>query len=133
MTNSQLVNSIIDQYESHSKWNNEISGNASYRINENDYKEIGRQNLIDQAVQLEKQGLLKIKWVSGSRNFDIEKVSYPLSNMDQFCAIAKREPKYITVKKQLQEVQELNDRIKSNWIHKYLEEEVLSKLNNGKD
>lgn len=133
MTNSQLVNSIIDQYENHSKWNNEILGNESYRINENDYEEVGRQNIIDQAVQLEKQGLLKIKWVSGSRNFDIEKVIYPLSNMSQFCSIAKREPKYITIQKQLQEVQKLNDRIKSNWIHKYLDEEVLSKLYKGKE
>jgi len=121
---------MIDHYEGNTKWNNEVTGNSSYRINEKDYAEIGRENLISQAKMLEEQGLLKIKWVT--RNYDIEQVKYPLSNMDKFCELAEREPKYITILKQLRFARELYDRITTSWIRKYINEEVIARLEKGK-
>ncbi len=132
MKNKLLLDSIIDHYEGNSKWNNETSGNSSYRINEKDYTEIGRDNLISQAEYLEEQGLIKIEWVRGLRGSDIERVTYPLFNMDKFCEIANREPKYITIRNQLRTARELYDRIKTFWIREYLKEEVISRLEKGK-
>ena len=71
MKNKLLLDLIIDQYERSSKWNNEITGNSSYRINEQDYKELGHQELINQVRQLEELGLIKIEWIKGLRGFDV--------------------------------------------------------------
>jgi len=123
---------MIDHYEESSKWNGETAGNSSYRINEKDYTEIGRENLISQVRLLEDVGLLKIEWVRGSRGFDIARVTYPLLSMDKFCEIAQREPKYVTISKQLRTAWELYDRINTSWIRKYLKEEVIARLAKGK-
>lgn len=133
MGNKLLADIIIDQYERSQKWNNAIDGNSSYRINEKDYDAFGRENLISQAKELENQELLKIVWVKGFRGFDIERLIYPLSNMNRFCEIAEREPKYIIIERQLKKAQVSYDLIKTSWIRKYMELEVFPRLENGKE
>jgi hypothetical protein len=44
----KLLDLIIDQYERSSKWNNEISSNASFRIEEKHYKIVGKGTLIEE-------------------------------------------------------------------------------------
>lgn len=132
MKDKLLIDLIIEQYENNSKWNNETAGNSSYRINVEDYDKLGSKDLVSQAKSLEEQGLLKIVWVKGFRNFDIDKVTYPLSNMNKFCEMAGREPRYITIVKQLKEAQEFYNKIKTPWIRKYLETEVIHSLERGR-
>ncbi len=132
MKNKTLIDLIIDQYERTQKWNNVIAGNSSYRINEKDYEELGREYIISQARELEERGLVKIVWVKGFRGFDIEKVIYPLCNMDCFCKTAEREPKYLVIARQLQLAQECYSKISTPWIRKYMKSEVFPSLEKGK-
>lgn len=128
-----LIDLIIDQYERSEKlWNNITSGNSSFRVEEKHFKKVERSALINQAKELEKQKLIKIKWVSGYINFDIEKVMYPLSNMDSFYKISKRTPKYEIVAQQLHIAMDYYSIIKSVWIRKYIASEVIGSLEKGK-
>lgn len=100
MKKMKLLDFIIDQYERSSKWNNGTSGNTSFRIEEKHYKIAGKLTLISEAKELENTGLLKISWVKGYYNIDIEKVEYPLLNMEHFYRLTNRKPKYIVVEEQ---------------------------------
>ncbi|WP_313134863.1 Wadjet anti-phage system protein JetD domain-containing protein [Anaerocolumna sp.] len=127
----KLLDLIIDQYERSSKWNNETSGNASFRIEEKHYKIVGKATLIDEAKELECSELLKIRWVKGYYNVDIEKVEYPLSNMTYFYQMSRRKPKYISVAEQKDMVMKYYHIFKKSWIRNYIKLEVLPKLEKG--
>lgn len=131
MEKMKLLDFIIEQYERSSKWDNETSGNASFRIEEKHYKIIGKSALIEEAKELENSDLLKIRWVKGYYNIDIEKVEYPLSNMVYFYQISKRKPKYIAVAEQKDMVMKYYLTFKKPWIRSYIESEVLPKLEKG--
>lgn len=131
MKKMTLIDLIIDQYERSSKWNNITSGNASFRIEEKHYKQLGKIELVSQANELEKEGLLKIRWVKGYYNVDIEKVEYPLIHMEHFYQLSNREPKYQIVSRQQQIVMNYYNMFKSSWIRKYVETEVLTRLEKG--
>lgn len=126
-----LIDVIIDQYERSAKWNNDILGNTSLRIEEKHYKDLGKNQLINGAKELEEKELLKIKWVKGYHNIDIEKLEYPLVNLTHFYQLANRIPKYEIVKQQLNMVHSYYNRIKSTWIRNYIELEVLPRLEKG--
>lgn len=131
MEKMKLLDFIIDQYERSSKWNNGTSGNASFRIEEKHYKIAGKNTLISEAKDLENTGLLKIRWVKGYYNIDIEKVEYPLLNMEHFYRLTNRKPKYIVVEEQKKLVKEYLHTFKKPWIRNYIELEVLPKLDKG--
>lgn len=128
----KLIDLIIDQYERSSKWNNETSGNSSFRIEEKHYKQIGKDALIQQAKDLEAEHLLKIIWIRGYYNVDIEKVVYPLSHMEKFYQWANRKPKYKIVEEQRKMALKSLASIKSAWIKNYIESEILNALEKGR-
>lgn len=127
----ELIDYIIDQYEGSTKWNNDTAGNSSFRIQERHYVAIGKSSLIKQAKELEKENLLKIIWVKGYTNEDIEKVVYPLANMYSFYQLSNVQPKYEVVVKQLHTAMGYYSTLKSPWIRKYIEQEVLAPLEKG--
>lgn len=123
-----LVDLIIEQYERSSKWNNDRKGNSSFRIEEKHYRLLGKELLINEAKELEKQGLIKIRWVKGYYNQDIEKVEYPLGNLDTFYQRANRIPKYRQMEVLFNLVKDYNHRIRSPWIRHYTENDVLPRI-----
>ena len=131
MGKMKLLDFIIDQYERGSKWNNDTIGNASFRVEEKHYETIGKTTLISEAKELENSGLLKIRWVKGYNNVDIEKVEYPLSNMIHFYQVCNRKPKYAIVGEQKNMVMEYFHSFKKPWIRSYIELEVMPKLEKG--
>ncbi|QHQ61111.1 DUF2399 domain-containing protein [Anaerocolumna sedimenticola] len=123
-----LCDFLIDQYERKTKWNNITEGNASFRIEEKYYKYLDKTSFLNQAKELESKKLLKIKWVSGYYNEDIEKLKYPLTSMKDFYRIANRKPKYEEIMEKKQEIIDLLQKVKTSWIREYLEKEVLKNL-----
>lgn len=128
-----LIDLMIDQYERSSKWNRDFTGNTSFRIEEKHYKSIGKNSLLQEAKKLEEDRLLKIRWVKGYYNEDIEKVEYPLAHIEYFYQLASRVPKYKLVEQKLNMVSVYYDQIKSSWIRLYTEEEIFIRLNKGTD
>lgn len=122
--NTSLLHLILDQFESSSKWNQDFTGNKSLRIQDDSkrshYKEIGREELINEAKELERKKLITIKW--SQYNFDIELIHYSNQNIPRFYEYAERLPKYVLVNNQKEELLLLAESLKSNsWIHSYLE------------
>jgi hypothetical protein len=128
-----LIDLIIDQYERSSKWRGDLLGHASFRVEEQHYKLIGKSILILEAKELEREHLLRIRWVKGYYDIDIEKVEYPLSNLEAFYQRSGRIPKIHWMEQKLSLVQAYYDNIRSPWIRKYTEEEIFHKLHYGTD
>lgn len=128
-----LSDLIIDQFERGTRWKGKLTGKASFRIEEEYYDFIEKKELILEAMQLEKEQLLKIRWVNGYYRVDIEKVEFSLENMEFFYKKAERTPKYLIMKQKMAMVLNYYDNIASPWIRKYTELEVIPKLQTGKD
>lgn len=128
-----LIDLILDQYERSAKWNGDFTGNASLRIEEKHYKLAGRAELVQEAKELEEEGLLKIRWVKGYYNVDMEKVEYPLASMKFFYKKLNRNPKFLYIKQILDMVLSYYDQLKSLWIRSYTDQEVLPRLYKGTD
>ncbi|HWT27645.1 MAG TPA: hypothetical protein VN131_06870, partial [Mobilitalea sp.] len=60
-----LIDLILDQYERSVKWKGEATGNASFRVEEEHYDIVGKEALILEAKNLEKEQLLRIRWIKG--------------------------------------------------------------------
>jgi len=128
----KLIDLILDQYERSSKWNNVITGNSSLRIEEKHYRQVGKDALIQQAKELEAKQLLKIVWIRGYYNVDIEKVVYPLSHMENFYHAVHRKPKYQIVLEQREIALKYLDIIESLWIRNYIKSEIITNLDKGR-
>ena len=128
-----LIDLILDQYERSVKWKGEATGNASFRVEEEHYDIVGKEALILEAKNLEKEQLLRIRWIKGYYNVDIEKLEYPLAHIEAFYLRSDRTPKYQFMDRKLHMVQSFHEQIKSPWIRKYTEQEVFSRLQEGKD
>jgi len=127
-----LLDLIINQFEKSKKWTNELVGNSSYRINEKDYKELGRDTLIAQAQSLEEQKLLTVVWVKGYRHYDVEKLSYPLQNIKEFCKLANREYLCDILFMEMTAAKHFYEKTSKLWIKNYIEKEIISRIENGK-
>ncbi|MDF2942342.1 MAG: hypothetical protein K0S01_1200 [Herbinix sp.] len=128
-----LIDLILDQYERSSKWKGDLSGNASFRVEEEHYKLLGKSTLIQEAKKLEEEQLIRIRWVKGYTNEDIEKVEYSLSNIEQFYIQSNRTPKHQFIGLKMDMVQDFCRQIRSPWIREYTEQEVLPRLYKGTD
>lgn len=127
-----LIDLILDQYERSEKGKKgDMSGNASFRVEEEHRDSIGKAALVQEAKELEREQLLKIRWVRGYYNVDIEKVEYPLSSMSSFYERVKRTPGFQLIGQNIRMVREYYDQIQSTWIRRYTEEEILPKLSRG--
>jgi hypothetical protein len=128
-----LIDLILDQYERSSKWKGDLSGNASFRVEEDHYELIPKNILVQEAKKLEGEKLLRIRWVKGYFNVDIEKVEYSLTSIEQFYIQSERTPKYQFIGLKMDMVQDFSRQIKSPWIREYTEQEVLPRLYKGTD
>jgi len=128
-----LIDLILDQYERSSKWKGDLSGNASFRVEEEHYQLLGKRTLVQEAKKLEEKQLLRIRWVKGYRNEDIEKVEYSLTDIEQFYIQLNRTPKYQFMGLKMDMVLAFFEQIRSTWIRKYTELDVLPRLHKGTD
>lgn len=127
----RLINLFLDKYERSTKWNGIKEGNVSLRIEENDYKIIGKALLIKEAIELEQRDFIKIVWVKGYYNQDIEKVTYSLTDIQKFYELAERIPKYQLVEEQKNLALALTTKLRSSWIKDYISYEKIAALEKG--
>lgn len=125
-----LLHHILDQFEASAKWNQDFTGNKSFRIEEKHYKAITRAALIHEARTLEQENLIQIKWVTP--HHDIELVRYSNEQIPIFYERVHRTPKYRIVQEQKLQVREAIQAIPTcSWSTRYLET-LLNQLEKGK-
>lgn len=129
-----LIELILNQYERSDKGKKgDLSGNSSFRVEEKHYKLLGKSTLVQEALVLEKASLLKIHWVDGYYKIDIEKLTYPITRMEEFYQKANRIPKYQTLKSKKDLIRGYYEQISNPWIRSYTEQELLPRLEKGRD
>lgn len=125
-----LTDKIIDKYEnSKSDWNQVLAGNRSLKIQEEDYRACGKQELLKEAAYLEERGLITQKWII--RGSDLERIKYSLSDMPAFYRMSGRTPKYELIKSYISELENMRRHIRKEWLRDYLNS-LLNLLNQGK-
>lgn len=127
-----LIDLILNRYENSIKWNGDFNGMAGLRIEEKHYKDVDKHKLIMQAKVLEGEKLIKITWVKGYFNYDIEKITYSLSNLPLFYDKARRIPKYEIIQQQSMKLNACAGTIKSPWIRAFMLSELIEPLKKGK-
>ena len=124
-----LVDRIIEKYEkSASDWKEGACQNRGLRIQQQDKNEIGSIELIKQAMDLEQENLVKIKWYSYLS--EIEEVRYSLKDMPQFYSKAGKIPKTQRIKECREYLENEKQGIRTDWICTYYDS-LLEKLERG--
>lgn len=132
-----LVNKIIEKCEhSHKDWRRGVTGSRTLKIEESDYMECGKSELLNEAKFLEKAELISIKkWIV--YDSDIDSISFKVEALDDFYNIKSREdgehyiPKRDKIEYLLSKVEdELDEDYKNQWIDKYMED-LKNRLTNG--
>ncbi|MBS6642725.1 MAG: DUF2399 domain-containing protein [Clostridiaceae bacterium] len=125
----KLIDKIIEKYErSKTDWNKGDSKNRSLRIQQEEKNQIGSLELVSQAVELEKEKLVKIKWYAYLS--EIEMIHYSLKDMPEFYARAGKIFKPQKIKACREFLENEKQKIKKEWIRAYYES-FLDKLEKG--
>lgn len=119
-----LVEKIIEKCEnSKSDWREGARGGRSMKIEQKEYDACGKTELIRQALCLESEGLIQIKWLI--RGSDVEKVCYQLEDLGKFYGFMEKETGLDCPSKQeklagIEAVLEAElEELKTPWIRKY--------------
>lgn len=125
-----LTEKIIRNYENRKKGRNgELKGNQSFPVQQEDYDKCGRMELNAEAMELEKQGLVRLNWYAlGS---ELTRVYYSLEKMPEFYEISGMQPKYEVLESYIRKVKEQLAHTKKEWIRLYLTS-LLEKAKQGK-
>lgn len=112
---TNIIQVILDDYESGNKdWrtypDENVTGNRTIHISQELYDEIGRENLNQQVLKLQDEGLLKkgngyraYGWYT--QGSELEKIEYNLQNIRTFYERDERIPKYILHYKPIHQLQ----------------------------
>lgn len=129
-----LVERIIEKCENSQKdWRQGAEGGRSLRIDQPDYDACGKSELVEEAEELERTGLIRIKWLT--RGSDIERIYYRLEDLEKFYSVLEeRTPGRLPKQKQIWEYrglleQEL-DVLETEWVRRYYRD-ILKQLEEG--
>ena len=109
-------------------WKEGMRGNRSVIFREQDFKETGKQDFMNQLMKLEKEGLLKVKWYQYGT--EAEKVWYRLEQMETIYQRLGKTPKFKRVNALKEEVDRQLALIQSQWIRSYYQS-FLQSLDKG--
>ncbi|WP_116058626.1 Wadjet anti-phage system protein JetD domain-containing protein [Cohnella phaseoli] len=124
-----LIEKIIQKYENSAQdWKGGNAGNRSIRIQQKDYDEVGKSQLLWEAVELEEQGLIRVKWFNNKT--DIEKIIYSLEDINKMHQLIGKTPKIEILRQMNEFVAEQMEVVKERWIMACYEE-MLRQLDNG--
>ncbi|SET53483.1 Wadjet anti-phage system protein JetD domain-containing protein [[Clostridium] polysaccharolyticum] len=98
-------------------------------IDQSVINEIGKQSLIEQAKELEKQKLIKPDW--NSFHTDIKKIDFPMSSLDKLYKIVKCPNPRQILREQILFITELKEKTEKSWLVQYYTD-ILEKLQKGK-
>lgn len=124
-----LIEKMIQKYENSAQdWKGKNVGNRSLRIQQKDYDEAGKSQLLREAVKLEEQGLIRVKWFNNKT--DIEKVIYSLEDITTLYRILGKTPKSERLRKMKEYLNKQMEGVKKHWILACYEE-MLRQLDSG--
>ncbi|MEK5180351.1 Wadjet anti-phage system protein JetD domain-containing protein [Paenibacillus odorifer] len=124
-----LIEKIIGKYEKSAQdWKGESVGNRSLRIQQKDYDEVGKSRLLQEAGELEAQGLLRVKWFNNKT--DIEKIIFSLEDIPNLYQMLGKTSKAESLKQTSEFVNKQMKGAKKHWIRACYEE-ILRQLENG--
>lgn len=128
-----LSNLILDDYERKIRQKNNIKGEYASCSFKKDMKftAADREVLVYEAKELEELKLIKIKWISGYRNYDLESISYLLSGIRKLYELTGRVPKQVKAAEYSREVMNLYNSLVTPWIKEYVKMEILTKAEKG--
>lgn len=125
-----LLNRIIKKYEGSSKdWRGDAAGNRSFLIQQEDYDAFGKECLIQEAKELEQQGLIRVKWFNNRS--DIEEIRYSLEAVPQIYGMLGLVPKKERFERARDYAGRRLESVRSEWIRRYYEF-LAGKLAEGK-
>ncbi len=124
-----LLGQILDKCErSRNGWRENQEGNKSYVVQQEDYDRCGRRELIEEALELEKMGLVRIKWLS--YRSDVERVYYRLERLPDYYRLTGRKPKTKAIAEDLQELASFAADAETPWLQRYYQD-VLQEVERG--
>ena len=125
-----LVRRIVDKIEGSSKdWQEGASGNRSLKIQQEDFDRAGKSDLLQEAKELEQDGLIKIKWIEYGN--DIEKITYRREKTGQFYELLGLVPKWKRLQEEKQTLCSLMQQAETDWLRQYYQE-LEASLDQGK-
>ena len=125
-----LVRRIVDKIEGSSKdWQEGASGNRSLKIQQEDFDRAGKSDLLQEAKELEQDGLIKIKWIEDGN--DIEKITYRREKTGQFYELLGLVPKWKRLQEEKQTLCSLMQQAETDWLRQYYQE-LEASLDQGK-
>ncbi len=127
-----LIDIILNKTENNSKsdWREGASGNRSFPVGEKELKQLGNQQFINEAKQLESEGLIRCKWYAV--NSILERVSYSLSDLPIFYERTGRIPKSLRITEMSEAVKMQLKQTEKAWIKAYYDH-FLQQLEKGKE
>ena len=94
---------IIQKYEKSTvDWKKGMSGKRSVIFREQDFKETGKRDFMNQLMELEMEGLVKVKWYQ--YGIEAEKAWYSLEQMETIYQRLGKIPKFKRINKLKEEV-----------------------------
>jgi hypothetical protein len=126
-----LIDMIISEIErSTVAWREGAKGNRNIEIKQKDLDALGKQNFLKQAAELESQGFVRCKWITGRS--DISHVNYSYGDVRALYKKAGKIPKSDRIREMKEAVEEQVKKIHKPWIRAYYDG-VLKSLEAGKE
>ena len=120
---------IVQKYEKSTvDWKKGMSGKRSVIFREQDFKETGKRDFMNQLRELEMEGLVKVKWYQ--YGIEAEKAWYSLEQMETIYQRLGKIPKFKRIDKLKEEVDQQLALIQSQWIRSYYQS-FLQSLDKG--
>lgn len=127
-----ILGLILEKYEKRttkSDWRQVKTGNKSLKIQQEHYDDFGKTELIREIRELERQGLIRVKYFSGGS--DVEKIIYNLGDMEMFYKIEGRRSERNRLEEAWNCVGTYKAQAESFWLQAYYED-LLRDIDKGK-
>ncbi|MDN5330866.1 MAG: hypothetical protein PWP45_91 [Tepidanaerobacteraceae bacterium] len=119
-----IVSRLLDKYERSRRFSGDAKIEKRITLNfskgEFPFYDIenveSKENVHFALKELEKEGIIKIKWVKFEEGNIVEKVFLNLENLEKAYGAAKREPKDAILKRMAEKLSSFKQEIKSEWL-----------------
>lgn len=116
-----LIDLIIDKNDRSQKGRQGIlTGSKSLRLQQEDYDRIGKSTLIEEAVDLEREGLIQVQWYDGKS--EIVKIQYSIHVLPQLYQRRNREMPERAIETYINQVRSALRHTDKIWIRSCLQE-----------
>ena len=120
-----IIKKIISICEkSKNAWTYGKTGHRNFEVDQKDYNFCGRSEFLEEARELEKEGLIDVKWYSlGS---EILTIGFQLEKLDLFYEMENMIPKWKRVSDMETRIQNELNHITKGWIRDYYQDLLVS-------